>query len=336
MKLSVFSVQDHYPSQKRTLEELYAEVVRQADLAERLGYDTFFVAEHHFHEYGTVPNPAILLSHLAARTTRLRLGTAISILTFHNPLTIAENYSMVDVLSNGRLTLGVGSGYLKHEFAGYGVDAATKRDRFDEHLDLVMRLLHGERVTHHGPYIDLDSVSINVFPIQQDLPVFVAILRKEAAYQLGRQSRRMLFVPYASVEDFEAIGEMMGEFRRGREEAGLSDHRNAVALAMHTHVAETDAEARKIAAEAFDRYVATRLYAKSAVYDDIIESGLALFGSPKTIAEKLLRLRDMGVDHVLTLHNFGLLPEPQVHRSMRMLMREVKTMLDLPPPAKAL
>ena len=128
MRLSIFSVQDHYPASARTLPQLYGQVIAQAELADRLGYDTFFVAEHHFHEYGAVPNPSVMLSTLAQRTKRLRLGSAISILTFHHPLTVAESYAMVDVLSGGRLVLGVGSGYLKHEFEGYHIDPAEKRE----------------------------------------------------------------------------------------------------------------------------------------------------------------------------------------------------------------
>ena len=323
MRVSIFSVQDHHPARERTLPQLYDEVMSQGVLADELGYDTFFVAEHHFHEYGAVPNPAVFLAALAGRTRTLRLGTAISILTFHNPLTVAENYAMVDVLSGGRLTLGVGSGYLKHEFAGYGIEGAEKRDRFDENLMLVERLLAGERVTHRGRFSQLDEVAINVRPIQAEVPVYVAVLRREAAYHVGRQGRRMLFVPYASVDSFEEIGELMAEFRRGREDAGLADHAGAAAITLHTHVAASDAEARRAASEAFDLYVATRLYAKSAVYDDVIRSGLSLFGSVETVAAKMLALADMGLDHVLTLQNFGLMPQVQVHRSMRMMMAEV-------------
>lgn len=323
MKVSIFSVQDHHPGRDRTLPQLYEQVLRQGELGDELGYDTFFVAEHHFHEYGAVPNPSVFLANLAARTSRIRLGTAISILTFHNPLSVAESYAMVDVLSNGRLTLGVGSGYLKHEFAGYGVDPSEKRYRFDENLDLVERLLSGERVTRKGRFTSLEDVAINVRPIQRDVPVYVAILRKETAYHVGRQGRRMLFVPYASVDHFDEIGELLSEFRRGREDAGLTDHADAAAITLHTHVAETDEAARGRAEEAFNLYVATRLYAKSAVYDDIIRSGLSLFGSVETVAGKMAQLAEMGLGHVLTLQNFGLLPEALVHDSMRLMTEEV-------------
>src|SRR5215218_2474931 len=182
MRYSIFSVQDHYPGRGRSVPELYQQILAQGELAESLGYDTFFVAEHHFHEYGAVPNPAVMLSSMAQRTTRLRLGTAISVLTFHNPLTLAESYAMLDVLSCGRLVLGVGSGYLKHEFEGYGVDPAEKRDRFDEALEVLQRALSGERVTFAGRYVRVENIAINVLPIQQPAPpIYVAILRREAA-----------------------------------------------------------------------------------------------------------------------------------------------------------
>src|SRR5690242_19874009 len=152
MRLSFFTVQDHYPGRDRSIPELYATVIALAERADALGYDTFFSAEHHFHEYGVVPNPAVLLAAIAQRTKEVRLGSAIATLPFHNPVNIAEAYAMVDVLSGGRLVLGVGSGYLKHEFAGYGVDGAEKRERFDEGLAILRRLLSGERVTFQGKF----------------------------------------------------------------------------------------------------------------------------------------------------------------------------------------
>lgn len=323
MRYSLFSVQDHHPRFKRTVAELYQQVIAQCELAETLGYDTFFVAEHHFHEYGAVPNPAVFLATLAQRTKTIRLGSAISILTFHHPLTVAESYSMVDLLSGGRLVLGVGSGYLKHEFEGYAIDATEKRDRFDESLLIVKRALQGERIFFEGKYYSLRDVAINVLPLQRPTPpIYVAILHKEAAYHVGRQGHPMLSVPYASVDHFEQVAEIASEFRRGYHDSGAAG-RGDMIFAFHTHVAETDVEARRLAADAFDLYVATRLYAKRQTYDDILRSGLALFGSVDTVVDQLVRLSGMGIDHVMLLQNFGLLAPESVQRSMRLIAEEV-------------
>lgn len=323
MRLSIFSVQDHYPAGARSVAQLYGEVIAQAELADRIGYDTFWVAEHHFHEYGVVPNPALMLAALAQRTKRLRLGTAISILTFHNPLTVAENYAMVDVLSGGRLVYGVGSGYLPHEFAGYGIDPAEKRDRFDENLAIVRRLLASERVSAKGRFSNVDAVALNVRPLQTQVPIYVAVLRREAAFHIGKQGNNLMCVPYASVDHFNEISDLIGDYRRGRAEAGFAQSDEDAVVTLHTHVAESDEAARRNAEAAFNLYVDTRLYAKKSTYDDAMRNQVHLFGSVETVADKLVALHRMGVRHVSTLQNFGMLAQPLVHESMERMMREV-------------
>ena len=322
-RTSIFSVQDHYPGRARSVADLYAQVLAQAEFAEQEGYDTFFVAEHHFHEYGVVPNPLIMLSAMAQRTRRIRLGTAISILTFHDPLTLAEGYAMIDVLSGGRLTLGLGSGYLKHEFEGYGIHPSEKRDRFDENLAIVEKALAGERVRYEGTWRTVEDVALNVTPLQRPAPpVYVAILAAEAAYHVGRKGQKIFTVPYASVGTFDDIAGLVEAYRNGQADGGIESHPDDILVTLHTHVGETDAEARRTAEAAFDLYVDTRLYARKQTYDDIMSSGLSLMGGVYTVRDKVAALQAMGVNHLVTLHNFGLIPVPDIEASMRRLMRD--------------
>jgi len=308
MRYSIFSVNDHHPRLARTVPQLYAQVMRQCELAEALGYDTFFCAEHHFHEYGAVPDPAVMLSALAQRTQRIRLGTAISILTFHDPRRIAETYSMLDMLSGGRLVFGVGSGYLAHEFVGYGIEPKEKRDRFNEALDIVRRLMAGETLAYTGRYSASDKVVLNVLPHEGRVPpIYVAVLAREAAYHVGKQKNRIFTVPYASCKDFRDIGTMLAEYRKGLAEAGLKADDDDHVFTLHTYVAKTDEEAKAQAKAAYDLYVDTRLYAKKHLYEDIIANGICLFGSVDTVAAKMCQLHDMGIRHVATMHNFGAL-----------------------------
>jgi len=324
VRYSVFSVNDHHPRLARTLPELYGQVMRQCELAETLGYDTFFCAEHHFHEYGVVPDPAVMLAALSQRTRRIRLGTAISILTFHDPRRIAESYAMLDQLCGGRFVFGVGSGYLSHEFQGYDRDPAEKRDRFNENLDLVKRLLAGETLSYNGKFSKSEKVALNVLPHEGRVPpIYVAVLAREAAYHVGKQANRIFTVPYASCKDFDDIGEMMAEFRKGRAEAGFLPDDDDHVFTLHTHVAETDEAARRQCKAAYDLYVDTRLYAKKHLYEDILANGICLFGSVRTVAEKIRRLHGMGVRHVATLQNFGGLAPELVESSMALFAHEV-------------
>ena len=132
----------------------------------------------------------------------------------------------------------------------------------------------------------------------------------------------MLFVPYASVDSFDDIRTLMDDYHRGLAEAGITDAPGMAAVALHTHVGPTEAAVRTTAAAPFDLYVATRLYARRQTYDDVLASGLSLFGTPDAVAAKLARLSDMGVDHVMALHNFGLMPQAAVLESMRALVED--------------
>lgn len=326
MEYSIFSVQDHHPTFKRTIPELYDQVLEQGILADKLGYNSFFVAEHHFHEYGAVPNPAIFLTALAQHTKRIKLGPAISILTFHNPLTIAENYAMLDVLSKGRLILGVGSGYLKHEFEGYNINADEKRNRFDENLSVLKQALSGQPINFKGKFASYNNVQTNVQVTKAQVPLFVAVLRSEAAYYVGKQGNNIICVPYASLNEFSEIKNLYTDFKKGFAESGKQNPQGL--FAFHAHVAETDDLARKNAEEAFNLYVRTRLYAKQQTYDDVMQSGLHLFGSIDTVANKIVELHKMGLDHLLLLQNFGMLDPSLVKNSMTLFIEKVKPLVE--------
>ncbi len=324
MRYSVFSVNDHHPHLPRTVPQLYEQVMAQCELAERLGYDTFFGAEHHFHEYGVMPDPSVFLAALSQRTKKIRLGTAISILTFHDPRRIAETYSMLDMMSGGRFVFGVGSGYLAHEFIGYGNDPKEKRDRFNENLAVVKRLMAGETLDYKGRFSASEKAVLNVLPHNGRVPpIYVAVLAREAAYHVGKQKNRIFTVPYASCKNFEDIGTMLAEYRKGRAEAAMPKDDDDHVFVLHTYVARTDEEAKAQCKAAYDLYVATRLYAKRHEYEDILANGICLFGSVETVAKKVAALHDMGIRHVGTIHNFGAQSPELVERSMTLFANEV-------------
>jgi alkanesulfonate monooxygenase SsuD/methylene tetrahydromethanopterin reductase-like flavin-dependent oxidoreductase (luciferase family) len=326
MDLAIISVADHYPDRARSVGAFYREVIDQAALADRLGYKAFFIAEHHFHPYGAVPNPAVILSAIAQRTERILLGPAVTILPFRDAKTVAEDYAMLDQLSGGRVVLGLGSGYLKHEFAGFNRDPAEKRERFDEGLGLVKRLLAAERVSFTGRFNTIEAVQLNVQPAQPQVPVYVAALNKDAAYYIGRQGNGLMTIPYGTLNRFDEIGPLAAAFERGRGETnaplmphGLSPH----IAAFHAHVARSEAEAERTVRAPFELYCRTRLYAKPWSYDQIRETGLALFGSVESVAEKLIALRRMGITTVSLMMNFGAMDKDAVEESMRLVMSEV-------------
>ncbi|MGH6915664.1 MAG: LLM class flavin-dependent oxidoreductase, partial [Geminicoccales bacterium] len=165
--------------------------------------------------------------------------------------------------------------------------------------------------------------------------IYVAVLARDAAFHVGAQGNRIFTVPYASCRDFDDIGAMLAEYRRGRLEAGLQPDDDDHVFTLHTHVAASDEEARAQCKAAYDLYVDTRLYAKKHVYEDIIANGICLFGSVQAVARKMRRLREMGIRHVATMHNFGALDPALVARSMTLFAREVMPALGAAGDARA-
>ena len=325
MKFGIFSVVDHYPSElERTTGQFYSELLEQVQAADELGFDSFWIAEHHFHEYGNIPRPAVWMAAAAQTTKKIKLGASVVVLPFDNPLRVAEDFAMVDILSNGRLTLGVGSGYLKHEFEGFGVAGAEKRARFDESLEILKKAWSGERFSFSGEYYQVDNLKLNVVPVQQPHPpIHIAILSNAAAHFVGLKGHPIMMIPYATTEAFSELSDTVSAFRKSFITSGGTPEAAAVPFGLHAFCAEDTEAARKHAREAMDRYVRTRLYAKQRTFETLIEKDLVAFGSPEEIIRVAKRYEAAGLTHFLAIMNFGGMPHKEVLKSMELMAREV-------------
>jgi len=321
VRLSAFTVVDEYPTDPPR--DRLLEVVHLAEAAEEGGLSTLWVAEHHFHSGGVSPSPPVLLAALGARTRRLRLGALVSVLPFHRPIELAEQFAMVDRLLEGRLNLGVGSGYIHLEFEGFGVDPLAKRELFDRGLETLVAALEGKEVTAEGP--GSRPVRINVRPVQRPHPpLWVAVQRREAIPFVARRGLSIALVPYATIS---APAELAAEVREYRSQLP-SGVRGEVAAALHLYAGPHPQRAR----HALQAYLDSRLATQSAFYQEkvrrdpahadaatIEKSGWAIFGSPEEVASRLTEFASTGVDEVLGIFDFGGLPVEDVGRSVRAL-----------------
>ena len=141
--------------------------------AERLGFSSVFLVEHHFTGFGQVSASLNLLSYLAARTERIRLGTAVVVLPWHNPVLVAEEAATLDLLSNGRLDFGVGKGYRPYEFSGFCIPQDEATARFDEAIDVIRQAWTSKgRFSYSGTRWHYDNIIVEPAPIQQPHPPF--------------------------------------------------------------------------------------------------------------------------------------------------------------------
>lgn len=325
VELSAFSVVDATAPTSPPADDRLLEVVDLAEAAEAAGLRGLWVAEHHFHAGGVCPAPAVLLAACAQRTRRLRLGVLVSVLPFHDPVDLAEQYASVDRLSRGRLELGVGSGYVPLELEGFGVSPEEKRLRFDRGYETLLAALRGEEVRSRG-----SPVRINVRPVQRPHPpVTIAVQRREAIPFVARRGAGIALIPYATVQDLGELSEEVREYRTGLP-SGVPGR---VAAAVHVYAGEHPGRARA----ALQRYLDARLAHQSTHFRAKVErdprqsraeaveaAGFALFGAPREVASRLDAWARAGVDELLGIFDFGGLPGDDVLGSVRSLGRAVR------------
>src|SRR5918999_4283773 len=134
----------------RPSDEIYARAIEQAQAAETLGFRNVWLGEHHFSTYGYLSRPLQLASYIAARTKRLRVGTAVIVVPLHHPLLIAEEIATLDLLAGGRVDIGLGRGYQQYEFERLGLELDTSRQRWEESVDVILKAFTGEPFTYDG------------------------------------------------------------------------------------------------------------------------------------------------------------------------------------------
>ncbi len=302
--------------------DVYETALRRAVLAEALGYHGFWIAEHHGRAVSRMPSPAVFLAAAAQRTRRLRLGVAVAVLPFRDPLLLAEEYALVDRLSGGRLDLGVGSGISPVEFQALGIPFDEKRSRFDEALGMLRHAWSGTGGTIDGRHRSYGDLISRVSPVQEPMPpIWRAVGSAEAARAAGEDGDPILVLTTPDLGNHEAIASMTAAHRTGLEAGGRSADRAEVGAALFTCVAATDAEAMARATRGFDRMAAARRQPPHGeeVVTETARGGRGFIGARQTFAASLDRLAELGVTEALLWHDFGGAPESEIEESLRLI-----------------
>jgi alkanesulfonate monooxygenase SsuD/methylene tetrahydromethanopterin reductase-like flavin-dependent oxidoreductase (luciferase family) len=298
--------------------EVSAAILGEAQLAEELGFDAVWLAEHHFDAtFSTLPSPNLMLAAIAATTTRIKLGCAINVLPFHNPLRVAEEGAMLDVLSGGRFQWGIGRGITGHEFRSFQVEAAETRTLFNEMHDAVIDAWIEGRMEFGGELVKVPATAIAPGVVQRPHPPVWVTAQSPAS------------VRWAAAHDYPAmqIGESLEvgrrqveRYRKAAADAGVTIERGGIVPLRMVHVAPTDALAREQAAdrvvafwdhtarttapdykspgpakdqESYEYWLQNNPGRRQEVtYEALREDGLVIAGSPDTVIEGIRRQID--------------------------------------------
>jgi alkanesulfonate monooxygenase SsuD/methylene tetrahydromethanopterin reductase-like flavin-dependent oxidoreductase (luciferase family) len=294
--------------------QIYSEFIDYVVEAEELGFESVFLVEHHFTGMAQVSATLTFLSYLAARTKRMRLGTAVTVLPWHNPALLAEQASTVDLVSGGRLDLGIGRGYRFTEFSGFCMPMEEAGDRYDEGLEVLRKAWTTPgRFTHHGKHWHYDNIVVEPPPTQKPHPpLWVGAGSERSIRQAAANGFNLLLDQHAPPE---VIGELFEVFRSAVEAQGRVFDPMSVGVTRALHVALTQQE-REWAYQMRAKFL-LNVYQLSSDPNAPQTSSLALptsfadtraateqaalIGNPEEIIQRVKALEAAGVEYVLLL-----------------------------------
>ena len=340
-----------------TMEGAFQEAFTLVDAAESGGLDGVWLAERHFaaprnplDAQGAgipsfVSSPLIMASAIAARTERLRIGVAVSVLPLNHPVRMAEEAATVDQVSRGRFDFGVGRSGFARSYEGYGIPYSESRERFQECLDVILAAWSNERFSHQGKYYTFDNLCVLPKPYQQPYPpVRIAATTKETFPRVARQGYN-IFVGLRGM-DRPDLARNLETYREAWKEAGHPGEGD-VLLRIPVYVAETDERALSDTEESTMRSYRrmARTYAESATvagatadeeraergqrlsgitFEDLLGDRLA-YGSPESVVEQLKEIQEelQLSGFICEMNVGGLVPSDRVLNSVQLFAQEV-------------
>ena len=312
----------------------YADTISQAQLADELGFDTVWLAEVHFNpRFSVLPAPLLLGSAIAQSTKTLKIATAVNLMPLHHPVRLAEEFATLDVISQGRAILGTGRGAMLRQYAGYGIEVEEGRERFLEGLDLVLKAWTSEELNYEGKYHQVSEVRVVPKPYQKPHPpVYIASNSVDTFPMVGELGHNILVAPIVVSLDGAKSG--LKEYRKNLVEHGHDPHSKRVNVNVLVHATRDEGGSSTQGYETSLRnYLSILQGNRSRVIAgrtrdlsyEHVSTELSAIGSPKRVIDKLESIIELlGADEIMCWFAAGgLLPNEDVHASMRLFAEEV-------------
>ena len=242
MEFGYFTLSDNrYPNNARSAEQLIHEIYEQALWAETVGLHSAWIGEHHFSTLGVLSCPALVLAQVAARTARIRLAPAVTVLPLHHPIRVAEEWASLDMLSGGRVDFAAGRGYDRREYGPFKVSFEDNQAIFEEGMEVVRRLWAADGpISHHGRYYQFDDVAITPRPAQRPIPSYVGSFSDPSIELAAKLGCGLIVAPFAAAISYGGLQQV-----RERHAEACARHGRAPGRLMCSyflHFADTKAE----------------------------------------------------------------------------------------------
>jgi probable F420-dependent oxidoreductase len=306
----------------------FEDTLRECERAEAAGFDSIWLGEHHNNPI-LHPAPLIGLAAIASRTRSIRLGTGVLLLPLYHPVMVAEEGAMVDMISGGRLILGIGAGYAPEEFAAFGYSLKERGGRLEESAALLHRLWTEENVTHRGKYYQLEDATVAPRPVQRPRPpIWFGAWAEPAIRRAARLGEAWLVGPSASLSEIAPCAQM---YRNACAENGTGE--GEIALFRYVFVARTMKEAISAAGEPFIQAFESMYFRwphpvvkrpRGQLTIERLAEDRIILSDPKNCVEEITRFRKaLGVKHLVCRFSVPGIPREACQTSLDLFRREV-------------
>ena len=344
MKFGYFTLSDNsYRDNPRSPNQFVADIIAEAIEADRLGLHSAWIGEHHFSTLGVLSCPDLALAYIAARTERIRLAPAVTVLPLHHPIRVAEQWASLDLMSGGRVDFAAGRGYDRREYEPLGVDFDDNQSLFEESMEIVRRLWDADGpISHEGRHYRFDDVAITPRPVQRPLPAYVASFSRPSIELAGRLGCGLIVAPFAAAMSFGGLRQVSDLYQETLARHGKPKGRMMCSYFLHfadTPAGEEAARARQIryyrecvipsfpgdpaTAPPSYRYFIDMVARLRTVRPEDLGENSVLIGSPARSADSLRRVQAAGIDEVILYFNVSMKPHAQVKEEMARFMAVV-------------
>ena len=244
----------HHPVGEHPLLQFRRDIDLVAHL-DRLGYDEFWCGEHHSSGWEMIASPEMFLAAAAERTSRIKLATGVVSLPYHHPYNVAQRMVQLDWMSGGRAIFGSGPGALASDAHTLGIDPMLLRDRQDEAIGIIRRLMRGERITYKSDWFQLNDAALQLLPMQEDMPFAVASQISPSGMTLaGKHGIGIISIGSMSSEGLQSLPTQWGFAEAAAAKAGTVVDRKNWRVLLSWHIAETREKAREQARDGLMRH----------------------------------------------------------------------------------
>lgn len=330
MKLGVFLF--HESRDPTADDQVIHEAIAEARLAEAEGMDAVFLAEHHFDGNCVYVDPPTFAAALAMATDRIKIGFAVLQTSLYHPLRMAEQISLIDNLSKGRLIVGLGRGSLvnTHEYSGYEIDPASAQERFEEIEKILLQCWNNEQVVHAGKYWNFEIPMLRPRPFTKPHPPILRSVASEASLSAQARQGRPVIMAAATAR---GAARNIAVYRAAAAEAGLAADviEQAIAqcwVARTVVLAPTDEEARDVGLPYFHAMQTYRA-AQSTAFEARVAKASAqpslpvLCGAPESMVDDFIDLAKTGIGGVIVRFRTGPMPAAFSARALKLFMKEI-------------